>query len=248
MRIEGRNAIRAAIDSNDPQWVAVGIEIVAQQIGGADRNRQACGDRIIAVISGCGRMVVDKAAHCSLGPFDAVCKADGLDTAPVERQRIDDGEAVGGGRTKADHDRLAATEQPGNRRFFRSEIENRDCIAGAGRSGIIVNGVVTAAPAKSVSVAARSPCEKIVACTRRKIVRTIKAVSLVAGACIDARQGTRTHRRQVPDRTIGELDVERIACSQRVGENDPVAATHKIDDKIETVRPAAHGVCDIGGV
>ena len=116
--IDRRHAIVAAIDCDDADRVAVGIEVVAQEIGRQDGDRLPRGQRVVAIVNGRRRAIVDEIAHRRLGPFDPVGEANPLHALAVGGQRVDNCQAVARRRLERDDHGLAAAEEARDRRFL----------------------------------------------------------------------------------------------------------------------------------
>ena len=115
LRIERGQSVFAPVNRDDPQRIAIGIEIVAQDIGRPDHQFGAGNGREHPVVHGRRGPVVKQLAERFFAPGYPVGESITFDPGGIGVQRIDYRQAIGAVAGKTDHHRVAAAVEPLNR-------------------------------------------------------------------------------------------------------------------------------------
>ena len=183
--IEGRHAVGPAIDRDDSQRVAIGVEIVAQDVARLDRQLKTRGHREIAVVGGGRGSVVEELADGILRPGHPVGEGEGLYALRIGRQGVDDRQAVVGRGRERDNDGLATAVQTFHLRVGSGEIDEANGVDVAACGRQVLDGVGTVAACEGIAIAASAADEAIVARAVGEAVVAIEAMDVVVPGTLD---------------------------------------------------------------
>ena len=248
LRIERGQPVFAAINRDDPQHIAIGIEIVTQHIDCLDHQFGAGNGREDAIIQRRRGPVVEQLTQRFLGPGNPVGEGVALNPGRVGVQRIDHRQAVSVVAGKADHHCTAAAIQSLNCGVGGSQAQELHGIRAAGAG--IGNGVVARAGPEGIAITGSPARQQIVASPRGETVRPVKAIGIVIAAAVDIGQSPGPHRIAVPDRTIGKAQGQRITRlaignGERADQYQTVPRAREGHHQIVAVWPGAHRGADI---
>ena len=233
----------ASVHRDDPDRVAVGIEVVAREIACSDGESLSRGDREEAVPRCDGCSVGQQFTQLGARPRHAVREAVRLGSAAIGRKRVDHGNAVVERRGETEDDGFTTSEQPLDGDIRGREADELDDV-GRTRGVRIHDRVAPVTAREDVAIAAGAARQRVIALTAGETVGTVEAGDRVAARARDVDQCAGPHRVTVPHRTVGETENEALPVAVSRGEcatkDQSVAIACKGDDEIVAVDAGAH--------